>query len=140
MNEQADQALCLMNQLGYTGYKLISQYTYLPVEYPPSGEQRISEQARQLLSTRKLSVRVLRKCGGRRWLQHRMDRTRTRGGWVFPSGSSGSFGQDTLGAWQTYKQIKETLNTALAEFDARKDSVFWSNKEYSFWADFHVKR
>jgi FkbM family methyltransferase len=134
------ECLTLLHNLGFTGFKLISQHNYLPVEYPPTLEQRRCERWQYLLKSSNFFPRVIRKAGATRWLRRQVNRARYRPGWTFPPGSSGPFGEDTPGKWQTFEEILETLAKAISSFDAGEPSVFWGDRSYSFWADFHVKR
>jgi FkbM family methyltransferase len=133
------QSLTLLHNLGYTGFKLISQSSYLPLEYPPVREQRRYERTLKLLKGRNFGnflLRVARKAGARRWLEP----ARYRPGWIFPGGSSGPFGEDTPGKWQSFEEIMETLARANSAWRAREPSVFWGDKSWSFWADIHARR
>ncbi len=134
------ECLTLLHNLGYTGFKLISQFNYLPVEFPPAAEQRSHERAQKLLQSRNLPLRVIRKAGARGWLERQVNRTRSRSGWIFPAGSSGPFGEDLSGKWQSFDEILETLEKANSTWAENKPSVFWGDRDYSFWADFHVRR
>jgi FkbM family methyltransferase len=135
-----DESLTLLHNLGYTGFKLISQSNYLALEYPPSREQSLYENAQRLLNSKNLALRIIRKAGARRLLQRQVNGTRSWPGWTFPLGSSGPFGEDLRGRWQTFDEIVRTLAKANSAWAAKHPSVFWGDKEYSFWADFHVKR
>jgi FkbM family methyltransferase len=133
----AEESLTLLHDLGYRGFKLISQHNFLAVEYPPTWEQRRYERWQNLLESRNFFLRVIRRAGARRWVnpaRYRFD------GKIFPPGSSGLFGEDTSGGWQTFDEMSHTLAKVNSSFDAREPSVFWGNESYSFWADFHAKR
>jgi len=136
----ATDSLTLLNDLGYTGFKLISQANYLALQYPATPEERAYERAQRVLLSRNLLLRVARRAGMRRWLERRVNRTRSRHGWIFPQGSSGPFGEDLLGKWQSYREITETLAVANSARIAKTQSVFWAEEDYSFWADFHARR
>jgi FkbM family methyltransferase len=138
--ESTVESLTLLHNLGYTKFKLISQHNYLPIEYPLTSEHRRYEKVKNLLKIRNLFLRVIRKVDAMWWLQRQLDRIRYRPNWTFLPGSSGPFGEDTPGKWQTFEEIVETLAKANSSFDAREPSMFWEDKSYSFWADFHVKR
>lgn len=134
------ESLTLLHNLGYTRFKLISQYNHLPLEYPPSREQRAYERVQRLLGSTNLILRVVRKVGARRWLQHQIGGFHSHLNWMFPLGSSGPFGEDLPGRWQTFEEIIETFARAKSDFCARKPSIFWLDKEHSLWADFHARR
>lgn len=133
------ESLTSLHDLGYTGFKLISQYNYLALEYPPIREQRRCERAQKLLNSENFFLRLIRR-PARGWLKRQVDCVRSRPGWTFPPGSSGPFGEDLLGKWQSFDEIIETLAKTNSAWNARKPSVFWGDKDYSFWADFHVRR
>lgn len=136
----SSESLAVLRELGYTGFKLISQFNFLPIEYPPSPEQVRYEKVHNFLRTRNPFVRILRKCGGRRLLMREIERTRVSSdGWVFPNGSSGNFGEHTSGKWQSFEEIIETLERASCAWRAKSPSVFWTDTDYGFWADFHAK-
>jgi FkbM family methyltransferase len=137
---KAIEALAVVRDLGYTGFKLISQHNLLPVEYPVSPEQRRYERVLSLLKSRNIFLRVARRLGAKVWLRRLANRTRTRCGWVFPPGSSGPFGEDLAGRWQSFDEMVETLGRANAAWGRNEASPFWGDKDYSFWADFHARR
>jgi FkbM family methyltransferase len=127
-------------ELGYTGFKCISQFNFLPLELPPSKEQQHYEKMSRLLRSRNIGIRILRRLGAGKWFLHQLTRTQRVKGWSFPSGSSGPFGEETPGSWQTFEDIIEVYNYYEKCFQERKPSVFWNNQNYSFWVDFHVRR
>ena len=134
------ESLAVLRDLGYTGFKLISQHNLLPVEYPASPEQRVYEWASSLLTSRNIFLRVARRLGAKIWLRRLANRTRTRHGWVFSPGSSGPFGEDLAGQWQSFDEMVETLKRANAAWGRNEASPFWDVRDYSFWADFHARR
>jgi len=134
------ESLTILHNLGYRGFKLICQNNYVPVEYPPSRDQRRYERAQSLLNSRNIFLRIVRKAGARGWLQRHADLARYQPDWTFPRNSSGPFGEDTPGKWQTFEEIVGTLAKANSSFDAREPSAFWGDMSFSFWADFHVKK
>lgn len=130
------ESLNLLHDLGYGGFKLISQHDFLPVEYPPSREQKRFETWQSLMQSGNFFLRVMRRAGARRWVNP----TRYRPDWIFPLGSSGPFGEETPGKWQAFNEMSDTLAKANSSFEARAASVFWGYEGYSFWADFHAKK
>jgi FkbM family methyltransferase len=89
------QELRLLRELGYTHFKIVSQFHFLPVEFPPSSEQRRYETACRLVNSRNFFVCAARKLGMRHWLDREVSRPRIRAGWSFPMGSSGPLGNET---------------------------------------------
>lgn len=133
-------SLTLMSNLGYTGFKLISQYNLIPVEYPPCQEQRTCERAQRLLEIRNPLVRLVRKVTVKQRLLRQVNRFRYQNGWTFPMGSSGPFGDDLPGKWQNCDEMLETVARADAAQAAGESSIFWGEQGYSFWSDFHARR
>jgi hypothetical protein len=133
------KTLDMARALGYSLFKWISQSTFLPMQFPPVAEQRMSERAEMLLSSRKFRHRVFRKLGGRSWLQRQFESTRHCHNWHFPPQSSGGFGDQTLGRWLTYDETKQTLKEFLRRREAGEKSVFWNNKMHRIWADCHAQ-
>jgi hypothetical protein len=134
------ESLTLLRDMGYTGFKLICQKSFLPVEYPATPQQKRSARAQNLLKSKNPLVNLFCEAGGGGWLQRRFAPARYQPGWTFRPGCSGLFGEDTPGKWQTFEEIVETLAKANASFAAREPSVFWGDEGFSFWADFHAKR
>jgi len=134
------ESLTLLQNLGYSKFKLISQHNYLPVEYPPSRQQKNYERLQALLKGRNFALRLFRKAGGRSWLQSQLNKARCQSTWEFLPGSSGPFGEDAAGRWQSFDGIIAALEKANHSFEAKEPSAFWNNISYSFWADFHAKR
>ncbi|MBC7927486.1 MAG: FkbM family methyltransferase, partial [Bryobacteraceae bacterium] len=121
--EAAD--LQLLDQLvdrGYSRFKCISQFHYLPLESRPTMPERRLVTARRLLSSRNCLVRVFRRLGGRKWLEHLENQARRLGGWVFPHGSSGPFGGDLLGRWLEYDEMRETYESHCRRMHQRRPS------------------
>lgn len=135
------ESLTLMRDLGYTGFKLISQRNFLPVEYPPCREQRTCERAQRLLEIRNPLVRLVRKAVKQRLLsQANLNRFRHQNGWTFPIGCSGPFGDDLLGRWQSFDEMLATVARADAAKAAGESSIFWDEQSHGIWSDFHVRR
>src|SRR5262249_3444934 len=69
-----------LSAAGYTRFKCISQFHYLPLQHPASAEQT-------------------------RFEQGDTSHVRRVGDWVFPHGASGPFGEDTFGRWMDAGEI-----------------------------------
>ena len=125
--------------LGYTAFKCIGQRNFLPLEVPPAPEQlRYERILRRLYSANPL-LRILRALGAkRRWLRQ-LGEHATRDGWRFPFGSSGPFGKDLPGRWQTAAEMRETYRVFQELSRKGAPSIFWDEKEYSFWVDLHAQ-
>ena len=127
----------MLRDLGYSLFKCISQFTFIPVQIPPVSEQRNAERAISWLYGSRIQHRVFRRLGGRRWLQDQLQRTRRHKGWSFPPESSGAFGDQTLGQWLTYDEMFQTYSEFLRRRDAGQESMFF--KPRTFLADFHAQ-
>ena len=125
--------------LGYTAFKCVSQRNFLPLEVPPhAGQIRFERILRRLYSANPFT-RILRILGAKkRWL-HQLDESRIHNGWKFPFGSSGPFGEDLPGRWQTAAEIRETYRVFQELSSKSAPSIFWDDKEYSFWVDLHAR-
>jgi FkbM family methyltransferase len=132
--------LDMLTALGYSLFKCISQSTFIPLQFPPVPEQRTIERAESLLSSPKFRHRVFRKLGRRAWLQKQLQSTRHYHKWTFPPQSSGGFGDQTLGRWLSYDEMKRALKEFLRRREAGEKSIFWSSdKSHRIWADFHAQ-
>ena len=133
-------ALEELRQRGYSRFKCISQYHYLPLELPPAPEQKRYERIEWWLYTQSPLIRALRGLGLKTLLLHRLARTRRLRGWTFPFGSSGPFGKDLSGKWQSLEEMAATYQHFQASARDGESSVFWHARDYSFWSDFHARR
>jgi hypothetical protein len=67
---------------------------------------------------------------------------------VFADGSSGPFGEDTLGEWLTAERLRDSLRHYGRLFEQRQAQPFWRMSDFSrdsdplsgIWADLHVRR
>ncbi len=129
-----------LGSLGYTDFKSISQRVFLPLEMPPSPEQARFEQTLEQLYTPNIFMRIRRALGGKARLLRELDRVRFPVAWKFPVGSSGPFGEDLRGRWQSADEMRETYRIFQELCGKRTTSIFWDEKEYSFWFDLHARR
>ena len=129
-----------LTSAGYSGFKCISQRNFLPLQIPPCDEQIRWEGALENLYSRNIFMRALRALGAK-WLWHRqLDKSRTRGSWKFPWGSSGPFGEDLPGRWQSADEMRKTYRSFDELCRNGAPGIFWDDKEYSFWVDLHARR
>lgn len=138
-----EKYLLTLNALGFSKYKLISQYNFLPLEMPPSKEQRNYEFWNRLATSRSLFVTALRKglrVLGNEWRITTMrDRLRRNAEWVFPLGSSGPFGEGLPGHWHSSQEALYLYASFQDLFKKGVRTPFWTNKDY-FWVDLHACR
>ena len=129
-----------LTSVGYSGFKCISQRNYLALQIPACDEQLRFEGALENLYSPNIFMRALR-CLGAKWLWNRqLDESRTRGAWKFPWGSSGPFGEDLPGRWQTADEMRKTYRSFDELCRNGAPGIFWDRKEYSFWVDLHARR
>ena len=126
--------------LGYTGFQCISQRNYLALQMPPCSGQIPFEEALEKLCSRNIFMRALRALGAKRRWSRQLDASRTRGDWKFPWGSSGPFGEDLPGDWQSAEEMRWTYRAFHELSDNGARSIFWDGKDYSLWADLHARR
>ena len=122
-----------MAQRGFKRFKAISQINFIPIELPPSAEQRLYERVQWMFSSHPL-IRAFRQFGGRSWLHKRF---RRHGNWTFPHGSSGPFGDALPGRWLSHDEVISTFQHMLTLQEQKISSPFWNAQGYSFWVDVH---
>ena len=141
---EIDVFLDKLTALGYSGFKLISQFNFLPVERPASQEQLQHERWKNLAASRNLLVRALRKlagAAGREWMTKKIFQTRYEGSWFFPEGSSGPFGEQTPGRWLPAEEASRVYQHYAALARANQPGLFWQDKScFTFWVDLHARR
>jgi FkbM family methyltransferase len=140
---ELDESLQKLMDLGYTAFKCISQFTFVPLESPPTPVQKRAEFWHRLLTRRSFPLRAVRRAigsAGRQWMNARYLRTRCCKGWVFNEGSSGPFGEDTLGTWLTAGQLRDVYHHYQQLLNQGTSSIFWNARDYSFWTDLHARR
>src|SRR5215813_8421577 len=110
------------------------------MQFPPVPEQHKLERAERLLGSPKFRHRVFRKLVGRGWLQRQLQSTRHYRSWHFPPQSLGGFGDQTLGRWLTYDEMRRNSKEFLRRREAGEKSIFWSsNKAHGIWSDYHAQ-
>jgi FkbM family methyltransferase len=135
--------LTSLHQHGFKRFKCITQSHFLPLQMPLIAEARRLERAEWLRQTRNPLIRVLRKLGARHWLERQFNRIRTREGWLFPDGSSGPFGDDTLGRWLSYDELRKTYDEFLRTRQKMPRSFLWAPEgilSNRFHVDVHARR
>lgn len=135
--------LALLQRCGFSQFKCISQLHFLPLELPLVPAARQAQRAERLLRSRNIFVRAFRKFGGRRWLQRQLARLRTcDDGWIFPTGSSGPFGDDLPGRWLTYHEFDIIAQQFMRLRRQAPQTLLWAPAGYCpnpFWVDLHAR-
>ncbi|CUS04170.2 protein of unknown function [Candidatus Promineifilum breve] len=142
-NETWPQSLAHLRDLGYRRFKCIGQKHFRAVEIERDRHQRAMERVQRVYtgtSGDSFSARLLRRAGLRDMAKERFSRSRQIGGVAFAHGSSGPFGEDTRGRWQSYVEMAATLEYFDDRFARGRRSAFWgdTHKAWSFWADIHA--
>jgi FkbM family methyltransferase len=104
--------------LGFNRFKLIDQHHLLPMAWPPTLAMRQCKLWLGLYKSGHPLARLVRKLGAAALLQKKLSRSRSKDGWIFPYGSSGPFGDDLPGPWQSFDEICKLI---------RKFSDSWSD-------------
>ena len=122
-------------------FKTTDQRNFLPLEVPPAPGQVRFERILDRLYSPNPFLRILRLLGAKKRWTRALDESRTRAGWRFPFGSSGPFGEDLPGRWQTAAaEMQETYRVFQELSRKGTPGIFWDDKEYSFWVDLHARR
>ena len=132
-----NENLAQLRDLGYTGFKLIGQRYFLPMQPDPTPEQVRYEKLMGFGRKLPRFAQVVRRWISEIWATLILRRDRR---WIFPIGTSGSFGEATLGAWQSYDEIKATIDHFDRQRRRGEPSVFWKDNEYSYWVDLHARK
>lgn len=128
-----------MHRLGYSHFKFISQYNYLPVEINPCPETIEFKKKFKFSLSNQLSSRIFRKLiRSKIYKKYNPLYQATR--YHFPEGASGPFGEHTLGSWLTFEEALDTHQHFRNMFESNQPSIFWGAKGYSFWMDIHGKK
>ena len=107
------EPLFMLRDLGYSRFKLITQNDHSQLAIDPfSVNQRMKQRLQPYPSLYRLGRRV---AGLRRRLSSSSTLPRSKGingnHWTFALGSSGPFGEDTAGSWQTFDEVAFTWLT-----------------------------
>lgn len=136
MGEAVLRNLTWFRDLGFKGFKLINQRYFLPVE---RRTEKVSRALGTLRDSRSLPIRALRRLGAHALSNAYFERCRSGAGWQFPSGSSGPFGEETKGSWQSFEELLDTIDHFHKLRAAGTYCLHWRQESYSFWADIHMR-
>ncbi len=130
-----------LEALGYTGYKCINQYNFLPLQMTPLAETKRVERWYRLLQSRSIFARTICKFYGRDNIWNNLIRKIPRQQeWTFHEGCSGPFGEDTLGQWLSAEEVRKTYHYYCQRHQERQSSPSWLYQKYASWMDLHAKR
>ena len=134
-----DRVVERLAALGYTGFKAISQFNFFPLQVPPVAEAVRFERWDRLSRGQSLVARALCRVYGRRRISGVVRGSRQKGDWTFPEGSSGPFGEETLGRWLGAQELHDTYHHYFQLFQRGERTPFWGESNYSFWVDLHAR-
>lgn len=142
-NETWPQSLAHLRDLGYSRFKCIGQKHFRAVEIERDRHQRAMERVQRIYTSTRgdsLTARLLRRAGLRDMAKERFSRSRQIGEVAFAHGSSGPFGEETRGRWQSYAEMTATLEYFDERFARGQRSAYWGSTDqaWAFWADIHV--
>ena len=128
-DEEATRMLSLLRDAGYRRFKLVSQDDFRTACHPDrwSGLRRLVDSA----AYGKLSRFGLKRFAEKGSTQGRL--RRLNGGYRFPVGSTGPWGDGLLGQWLNYEQARETYLALRAKFFSNAEAI-----AYAFWYDWHA--
>lgn len=135
-NEGNPEMLDRLYELGYRKFKCINQNNFLPIAIPYiSGftESQMSRRDVLYLRTRysrNIFLRVFRKFKGRSMAEKLL---RPSSHLRHEVGSSGPFGEETMGDWLSYEKVKSLYLSSYASYRQNE-----ANSAYGFWCDFHA--
>ena len=130
------EPLFMLRDLGYSRFKLITQNDHRQHAIDPiRGNQRMKQRLQPYPSLYRLGRRV---AGLRRRLSSSSTLPRSKGingnHWTFALGSSGPFGEDTAGSWQTFDEVAFTWLTYQLGRSCYGQPNVW------VWHDLHAAR
>jgi FkbM family methyltransferase len=128
-------SLRLLAARGYRRFKLIDQRTYAPLTVPFNADL-VADRIGQMVQQSTLApFRVLRTLGGERMASRwrARDRVSRRDDWRFAPGSSGAWGEGTLGRWMTFAEAERAYR-----YFRRRHFQNPSARSYGFWCDWHA--
>lgn len=112
------ERLDFLRDLGFTGFKCISQHHFLPVQDPMSDEERKYSPNLKRLLRREIGWKIIRRLGLGALDRAKVSELRSTLDWRFPPGSSGPFGEATGGRWLDHAEFKATVLRSNAAFAA----------------------
>ena len=133
-DHETDAVIDGLHRIGYRKFKLVRQDDLVTLEWPPLSRflklaERIGNSA---------NVGRLRHVPGGTFIRRLSPRHRliqTNHGYNFPNGSSGPWGEGTLGKWLSCEQAKE----AYSFYRKRHFAEYSDAPDFSFWCDWHAK-
>ncbi len=121
-----------MYKLGYSKFKLIDQFSLLPLEIPPIPAYASFMLDKNFRLSKNILIKVIRKSLGPIITQCLLKKQRKLLNYPFQFGSSGAFGEQLPGQWLNFEEVTEVYNYYLSEHKrSGRDAGF------NFWVDIH---
>jgi FkbM family methyltransferase len=139
-----EKYLHALDALGFSKYKLISQFNFLPLEMQSSIRQKNYRFWNRVATSQNPFEKALRKGLrglGNEWvITYMRDRLSLNSKWTFPRGSSGPFGEELRGQWHSSQEARHIYKSFQNLFEQGEKTPLWTDKDYSFWVDLHACR
>ncbi len=126
------RTLAKLHSLGYSHFKLIDQRTFCSLSVPPSANYILDRFARLWLLEPPFN-----RVRGSYWNSQRLmtkARLERKHRCEFPIGSSGVWGEDTVGQWMNVDKAERSYRVYREAHFSDK-----TKQPYSFWCDWHAK-
>jgi FkbM family methyltransferase len=140
-------AIPRLRDLGYSGFKGVSQLYFFPIDLNYCPEEAEFQRLSHWMYGRNPLLKAARRLGAWRPILSRMNAARERmlrhrklDGWSFGEASSGPFGEETPGRWQSFEEICECCRHYQQLSAERRPSLFWNPEDGGLWMDFHARR
>lgn len=129
--ERCPAILSLMHQVGYRQFKLVSQFGVEPLLR--TTRERLTERVIDSAAMGRLRMPLVCKIAEYFTYENRL--ARRNGGYAFPPGSSGPWGERIPGRWLGVEE-------ACRRYETERTKHFSDTRvaDYSFWCDWHAKR
>ncbi len=123
----------ILKEIGYKRFKLIDQFSLLPLELPSNKAYRNFTRYKSFSLSMNPLIRVIRKLFNKQ-VKNILYKGRSRLlEYDHPLGSSGTFGELLPGKWVTFDEVSHIYNTYLTMHQNSCKDV-----GYNFWVDIHA--
>ena len=122
-----------LKEMGYTKFKLIDQFSLLPLELPMLKAYKRFKLNKSFRLSMNFLVRVVRKLCGNFISKLLLSSRNKLLKYDHPFGSSGTFGEGLPGEWQSFDEVMSLYYTYYFRHKGSKNDV-----GYNFWVDIHA--
>jgi FkbM family methyltransferase len=124
-----------LHELGYTKFKIIDQFKFLPLEIPVFREFAMYKKHYAFKHSMNFFIRVARKLIGKNIDKYYEKQNRKLFDYDHPEGSSGPFAEHLPGTWSDYGGILKVYRFYKQKFESSNRFV-----GYNFWIDIHATK